>query len=273
MFSNSLRLAALTLATALAALLFTGCSSTNVASKAGTPEFYWAAAKQSYAAGDYLATVEQLDHLTDNRNEYTARALPWSLVLTTGLATGYMDVADSYARGARANPGSAAAFRRKATEYRNLANPIALQAARLAEKLDQLPPGSIALTFGRPRGNLAPSPVLYKIAAGLRVTDAEAEAAPAQALERNVLLAACQAVGAPNDSAKASDILSHASTITPRAAFAGAMAEMMERVAALYDRRGLDLPDKLAIVQERAKSLHAASEQVGPAMVVKVSGR
>ena len=273
MFANSLRQAALTLATVLAAMLFTSCSTTSVASKAGTPDFYWAAAKQSYAAGDYLATVEQLDHLVDNRNEYTARAVPWSLVLTTGLAAGYIDIADSYARGARANLANAAVFRRKASEYRNLANPLAQQAARLVEKLDQLPPGSIALSFGRPRGNIAPSPVLYKIAAGFRVTDAEAEAAPSQALERNVLLAACQAVGSPNDSAKASDILSHASTITPRAAFAGAMAEMLDKVAGLYDRRSLDLPDKLAIVQAKAKSLRATAEQVGPAMVVKVSGR
>jgi len=101
----------------------------------------------------------------------------------------------------------------------------------------------------------------------------QAQTAPAHALERNVLLGACLAVGAPNDSAKASEILSHASTITPRAAFAGAMAEMLDKAAGLYDRRGLDLPEKLAMVQGRAKALRAVAEQVGPAMVVKVSGR
>lgn len=272
MLANSPRIAALSIGTILAALLLTSCSGT-VAAKAGSPDFYWAAAKQTYSAGDYLGTVEQLDHLVDNRNDYTARAIPWSLVLTSGLATGYIELADDYARGARVNTANSGALRRKATEYRNLANPLVLQAARLAEMLDQLPPGSITLTFGRPRGNLAPSPVLYKIAAGLRVTDAEAESAPAAAIERNVLLSACLAVGAPNDSAKASEILSHASTITPRGAFAGAMGEMLEKAAALYDRRGLDLPDKLAMVQGRAKSLRTASEQVGPAMVVKVSGQ
>jgi hypothetical protein len=272
MFANSPRFAAVSLATVSAALLLSSCSGT-VAVKAGSPDYYWVAARQAYAAGDYQGTVEQLDHLVDNPNEYTARAIPWSLVLTSGMASGYVELADSYARGALATPANSSSFRRKASEYRNLANPLVLQAVRLAEKLDQLPPGSITLTFGRPRGNLATSPVLYKIAAGLRVTDAEAETAPANAVESNVLASACLAVGAPNDSAKASDILSHASTITPRAAFAGAMAEMLDKTATLYDRRGLDLPDKLAMVQGRVKSLHDAAEQVGPAMVVKVNGQ
>jgi hypothetical protein len=249
--------------------VFTSCSGT-VAAKAGTPEFYWAAAKEAYATGDYAGTVEQLDHLVDGRNEYTARAIPWSLVLTTGMASGYTELADGYAKGARSNPSKAVAFRRKASEYRNMANPLAMQAARAAEKLEQLPPGSITLAFGRPRGSLNPSPGLYKIAAGVPVTDGEVEGAPLQTLERNVLVSACVAVGAPNDSAKAAEVLSHASTITPRAAFAAAMAEMLEKTSALYARNQLDLPDKLEMLQARAKALRIAAEQVGPAMVVKV---
>ena len=272
MFAYIPRIAALATVVALATLLLTSCSG-PVAAKAGSPEFYWAAAKQAYGTGDYLKTLEQLDRLVDNRNDYTARAIPWSLVLTTGLASGYIEVADAYARGARGNPANTAAFRRKATEYRNLASPMALQAARAAENLEQLPPGSITLTFGRPRGNLAASPALYKIAAGIAVTDTEAEAAAAYTLERNVLLSACLAVGAANDSAKASEILSHASTITPRPAFAGAMAEMLEKTLPLYARNGLDLPQKKAMLEARAKTLRIAAEQVGPAMVVKVNAQ
>jgi hypothetical protein len=269
MFPQTTRIAALTIVVAAAVMLLTSCSG-PVAAKAGTPEFYWAAAKNAYSTGDYTGTLEQLTRLTENRNDYTARAIPWELVLTTGLAAGYIELADDYAKGARTNPANAMAFRRKAAEYRNLANPLVLQAARAVDKLEQLPPGSITLTFGRPRGNLTPSPALYKIAAGLRITDAEANAAPAQARERNVLLSACIAVGAPNDSAKASEILSHASTITPRAAFAGAMADMIEKTSTLYSRNELDLPDKLELLQGRAKALRAVAEQVGPAMVVKV---
>lgn len=269
MFSQTTRIAAVTIVVAAGAMLLTSCSG-PVAAKAGSPEAIWASAKASYANGDYTSTLEQLASITENRNDYTARAIPWELVLTTGMAAGYIELADDYAKGARINPANAMAFRRKATEYRNLANPLVLQAARSVEKLEQLPPGSITLTFGRPRGNLATPAALYKIAAGLRITDAEANAAPVQALERNVLLAACLAVGAPNDSAKATEVLSHASTITPRAAFAGAMAEMLDKTSMLYSRNELDLPDKLELLQGKAKALRAVAEQVGPAMVVKV---
>jgi len=272
MFAQSSRVTVATIAIALAAIALTSCSNT-ITARADSPEFYWAAARQTYAAGDYLATVDQLDHLLDNRNDFTARAIPWSLVLTTGLAAGYIELADDYTRGARNNPADAAAFRRRAAEYRNLASPLALQAARIVDKLAQLPPGSITLTFGRPRGNLAPTPELFKIAAGLRVTDEEAEAAPVHALERNVLMSACLAVGAPNDSAKASEILGHASTITPRAAFAAAMADMLDKTSALYGRTGLDSPSKLAQLQGSVKVLRTAAEQVGPAMVVKVNAQ
>ena len=272
MFAQSSRITVFTIAIALAALELSSCSST-VAARAGSPESYWAAARRTYLAGDYLATVDQLDHLLDEQNEFAARAVPWSLVLTTGLAAGYIELAEDYTRGARNNPAEAAAFRRRAAEYRNLANPLALQAARIVDKLSQLPPGSITLSFGRPRGNLAPTPELYKIAAGLAVTEEEAEAAPIHALERNVLMSACLAVGAPNDSAKASEILGHASTITPRAGFAAAMADMLEKTSTLYARGGLDSPSKLAQLQGRVKVLRTAAEQVGPAMVVKVNAQ
>jgi len=36
-------------------------------------------------------------------NEYTARAMPWSLLVTSGLASGYLDLADKYEAGAKAN--------------------------------------------------------------------------------------------------------------------------------------------------------------------------
>ncbi len=255
-------------AVALVALLFTSCSGPAV--KAGSPDFYWSAARNAYASGDYLRTVEQLDHLIDNPNEFTSRAIPWSLVLTTGLAAGYVELADDYARGALLNPSNAPACHRKAAEYRNLASPVLLAALRTADKLDQLPPGSILLVFGRPRGQLAPPPLLYRIAAGFPINSEETEEAPSMALERSVLLSACSAVGAPDDSAKASEILGHASTITPRATFTAAMAKMLETAGSLYSREALDYPDKLAMVDARVKALRAAAEPSGTAMVVKV---
>src|SRR5438552_4067541 len=105
----SYRVAALLIALALLGL--TSCSGPATA-RVGTPEFYWYAAKETYAAGDYVKTADHLDHLIDNQNEYTARAVPWSLVLTSGMAAGYMELADHYLAGARVNKANALGFRR-----------------------------------------------------------------------------------------------------------------------------------------------------------------
>src|SRR5215813_1560943 len=71
---------------ALAVLGLAACSGpVTTSARVGTPEFYWYAAKETYAAGDYVKTADHLDHLIATDNEYTARAVPWSLVLTSGM--------------------------------------------------------------------------------------------------------------------------------------------------------------------------------------------
>ncbi|MBS1859122.1 MAG: hypothetical protein JST11_27360 [Acidobacteria bacterium] len=270
---TTLRKQGLPMCAALAAiaLLATSCSTTTVSAKAGSADYYWTAARTTYAAGDYAKTVENLDHVLDSP-EYASRAIPWSLVLTTGMAAGYAEIAADYAKGARSADADAV-FHRKAAEYLNVANPLVLAAAHLVDKLAQQPSGSITLVFGRPRGSLAPPPVLYRIAAGQPVSPADAEAAPAVAVERNILLSASAAVGAPNDSAKASEILSHASTLTPRATFAKAMADMLEKASTIYSRDQLDYPDKLAMVADRVRALRDVAADKGPATAIRVNAQ
>src|SRR5512138_1722946 len=81
-------------------LILCSCSTqTSTVVKPGTPAFFWGAARETYAAGDYTKALEHLDNLISTENEYTARALPWSLVLTAGASAGYMEVADAYEAG------------------------------------------------------------------------------------------------------------------------------------------------------------------------------
>src|ERR1051326_4065068 len=143
---------------ALAMIGLTACSGPVSAPSArvGTPEFYWYAAKETYAAGDYVKTADHLDHLIDNQNEFTARAVPWSLVLTSGMAAGYMELADAYAAGARVNKANTLVFRRKASEYRTMANPLVLRFAQNTDKMSQVPAGGVQLAFGLPKGAAAP---------------------------------------------------------------------------------------------------------------------
>src|ERR1019366_1591356 len=105
------------------------CSSGPAGPQMGTPAFYWQAAHVVYAAGDYTKTLEDLDQLLATNNEYLDRALPWDLVLKSGLAAGYVDLAENYAVGERMNRSDPTAFHRGVSESRDPAAPLSLHVA------------------------------------------------------------------------------------------------------------------------------------------------
>ncbi|HTS63798.1 MAG TPA: hypothetical protein VMH28_17365 [Candidatus Acidoferrales bacterium] len=247
---SSVRVAALLVALATIGLI--SCSGPSTA-RVGSPEFYWYAAKETYAVGDYLKTADHLDHLIENQNEYTARAVPWSLVLTSGMAAGYMELADSYAAGARVNKANALAFRRKAADYRTMAGPLVLRFAQNVEKLAQVPGGGIQLAFSVPKGAAAQPALLHQIAGGIPLAAADEEAAQALTIQRNVLLAVCAAAGAPNDAARTEEVLGHASALLPRANFENVLSQMLNAESSLYARDKLDDPQKLEAIRKRAE--------------------
>jgi hypothetical protein len=262
---SSLRLAGL--ATVL--VLLTSCSGPS-GSDTTSAAFYWNAAKETYVAGDYLKTLDDLDRLMDNQNEYTARAVPWSLVLSAGMAKGYMELADYYTAGARANKAQALAFRRKANEYRTMASPLALRFAQNVEKMDKLPAGAVPVAFPMPKGSANFPELLNRVGGGELLAGADMDNAQTLALQRNVLLAVCDAVGAPNDMAKAEDILTHVSTAS-HATFGKAISQMLESAGKLYGRNALDEPEKVAILHQRAQTVLNGEAQAGGAMLVEAS--
>src|SRR5690242_5109016 len=143
MSGYSTRTAAFLIIVALLGL--SSCSSGPATARVGSPVFFWYAAKETYAAGDYVKTADHLDHLIATQNEYTARAVPWSLVLTSGMAAGYMELADHYVAGARVNKANAFTFRRKASDYRTMANPLVLRFAQNVDKMGQVAGGGVQL--------------------------------------------------------------------------------------------------------------------------------
>ena len=105
--------ALLAIVVATAGMNFSCSSTTAPAPEKGTPAYSWAAAKETFAANDYVKTTEHLDKLLADENEFTARALPWSLILTSGTAAGYAELADNYELGGRLNKSDPTAFRRR----------------------------------------------------------------------------------------------------------------------------------------------------------------
>ena len=123
------------------------CSSGPTGPETGTPAFYWQAAKETFAAGDTTKTLEHLDKLIEGENEYSARALPWSLVLTSGLAAGYTDLADNYEIGLHTNKSDPSAFRRPMINYRSMAGRLSLQFGENFAKFANMKGDTVAAGF------------------------------------------------------------------------------------------------------------------------------
>lgn len=241
----------LALVTGIATLF--SCSSGPSEPKMGSPAFYWQGAREVYKAGDYMKTLQNLDNLLATDNEYTARALPWVLVLKSGIAEGYMEAADNYAVGVH-NSHEPSAFRRQVSDNRNAASQLALQFAEDFGKIAKLKGDTITLEFAYPKGNAAPVTQFTKVTTGIALTPTEAETAQQRSVERGVLLAVCRAAGAAQDTAKASNLLQTGVATVPRAVFMTAMADSLFRFAKLYSKDKLDEPQKMDALIERAQN-------------------
>ncbi len=245
-------------------LLCMSCSSGPAAPEKGTPGFYWQAAKETYAAGDYVQTLAHLDNIVTTDNDYTARALPWYLVMTAGMAGGYMEIADNYTIGARINKSDPASFRRIVSDSRGAANRLALQFAEDFGRLEKLKDGPVTLAFAFPKGSGAPVSQFTKVTNGIALPPSEAETLQKRALERGVVLAVCRAAGAPDDAAKTAEIMKTGEAQIPRATFLMAMTRAMYEQSQLYAPTKLDQPQKMQILCERAqqalKGLPASKE-------------
>lgn len=233
-----------------ASLLLISCSG-NSAPQPGTPAFYWNAAKETYAAADYQKTVENLGSIVSTDNEFTARAQPLLLILTSGMAQGYMDLADAYEAGGRANHAQATNFHKQLATYREAANTMALQFADTYSKY-QNKDDMVTLAFAFPTGSATDVVLLNKIAGGAWPNDADLAAAQKHGIEHEVVLATCSATGAARDPAKVNDLLKGGDAKVTRAAFIQAMANALYDESQLYAHNKLDQPDKLKIFCSRA---------------------
>jgi len=243
----------LTVFAALSLLLVFACG--PAPPQRGTPAFYWGAAKEAYAFGDFMKTIDHLDNILESDNDYTARAFPWSLVATSGLASGYMELADQYAAGAKANKEASASFSRQVSRYRGLASHLTLRFADAFAKFGKSKEDPVTLAFALPPGTASPVPQLATVAKGSLLPAATAEAAEKAALERGILLAALRAAGAPEDPAKGEQILKAGEGKVARATFLLAMAHTLYEESQLYDRRRENDSQKRLILCQRAQDV------------------
>ena len=218
-----------------------------------TSAFDWAAAKQTFTAGDYTKTLDNLDRLSSGNSDYTAKARAWLLVMTSGMARANMELADRFEAGARANKGDPTSFRRNTTAFRGQASTLALHFAQVFGEFQKTKDKTVPLAFAYPTGNTNPPLLLTRVATGIIPTAGDVATAQKQNIERCVLLAACAAAGAPDDPAKTQELLKAPDPKVPRAVFVTAMASALFDESQLYTRQKLDDPAKMKILCTRAQ--------------------
>ncbi len=256
---------------AIACLLAAGCGGGGDTAKQslqpGTPPFYWAAAKQAYDAGDYPRASENIAKLTTSDNEFRARAAVWQLVLSAGMTKGYLEVAEAYDLGAKANKEKALAFRKQASAARTLAKGSLLQTLETVHYLNEkVKDAKLQMAFGNPTGRLAEIPNLTKVAKGVLPPEAEAEANQKTAVQKGVVWAATRMVGAGDDAAKAAEMFKQTPVEVPREQFLLGVAGVLAEHAELFGPKQLDEPQRLKIVCGEASE---ALKQAGTAKGVK----
>jgi len=218
-----------------------------------TPPWFWQAAQDNYRMGDYLKAIDHLEPLIAPGGEFTERAQPFRLVLTAGLARGYMDLAEAFEAGARMNERAATEFRRRMNVYRSQANRRAMNFAESFLAFEKAGPGaSIPIAFPYPSGNPLPVAELTKAGQGIALSETELATAERRAVERAILMTACTAVGAEDDTAKAQQVFSGQNVTVPKETFLLAMAKQLHALSQLYTPAKMNEPDKLKLLNERA---------------------
>jgi hypothetical protein len=237
----------------------TSCSSGPQPPQPGTPAFFWAAANETYRAGDYLKTSEHLQRILASENEFTARARAWDTVISGGVAQAYIELADNWEAGARGNRTDPTPFRKQVSSLRSLASAAAIQYAEDVHKVveaDKDP--TILLAFAIPAGAAAPPAGLKRVAGGILVQDSERDLLQTAMLQRGVLLSVCAAVGSPDDAAAAQEKLKTGEFRVPRDTFLLAAAKSLEAQSDLFAFNKLDQPNRLKLMaQETLKALGA----------------
>jgi hypothetical protein len=233
-------------------LAFTGACSTAskpAPPKPGTIAHSWMVSHDAYNAGDYQKVNEHLSRLSSSRSEYTERAKVWSFIVTSGVVSGYRELADAYEDAARTSKTSGADYRKRMSNARRAANQSAMMLVQnLHDYFKESKDSKIVFDFAFPKGKVSEPLQLLKLKRGLPMQASDYDVLEKSMLERAVVQVATEVGGAPGDPQKAQDQFKEPS----KQAFMQAMARMLYDTASLYGPRKLDEPRRMHVFLNEA---------------------
>jgi hypothetical protein len=230
-----------------------------------TPAFYWDAARETFAARDYLKTTEHLRRIIRTDNEFTQRALPWRLAVSSGLAQVYLDLASDCQKGVSANPQTPGPVRQAMSNYRLMAETRVLEFAETFiqfRKVYKEP--TVTLDFAFPTVNVADILERGKVQAGTLPSAEMMASVERRMMERAIADAVAASVGAPGDIAKGRAAFQGGRAQVSREVFMAAMLKSLYNQTELFSREAMNKLDRLMLFVEQgmeALKTMEASEQ------------
>jgi len=231
-----------------ACMALIACSMGPAPPRPGSPAFLWAEAKTAFHAGDCAKANENLNNLLAHDNEFTAKAQPWALVVSSGIANGMMELADAYKEGRLTNPDHPVALVRLANDAFRDANSAALPGVEIFRSFVQKNKDpQILLAFEYPPVNASEPAALSRVTKGNLLNSTDADALRQAMMQRGVVSALARVVGEPEDSLKVPEMFKAGTVQVPRERFLFGMAELLYDQAQLYDRKHINDPRRANI--------------------------
>jgi hypothetical protein len=265
MLSSRMRAAAAVTLTALIALTLCSCASGPQPPQPGSAQYHWAAAATTYKNGEYSKVVDNLQVVLKTDNEFKTRAYPWALIMTSGLAKGYMDYADSQDIGGKVNRNNPTPFRKAASAARTAAGTYAMHFVQVFhDSNDKIKDEQLPLAFDFPPGMMVDPPQMEKVAKGMTLQQTELDAIQKSLIQRGILQSLCRLMGTPNDSAKALNLFKQGDPKAPRVAVQLGVANLLWDQAQVFGPKALDKPQTVKVLSTEAmealKALPASKE-------------
>jgi hypothetical protein len=208
--------------------------------------------------------------LVRTESEHAAEARAWAAVISAGLAQGYLDAAQAYEAGAKANRPNPTPFRKQVSMLQSLGSATALEFAETTHLLlDKNKDPEVVLAFDYPTGSMSEPANLRKVSAGMLMQDSEAEQLLNAMLQRGVVRAVSQVAGSPEDAAKTLELFKAGEPKVPRPVFLFGLAKSLNDASALYGPTRLDQPQRLRLLCQQALDVLAASPETKDTKALK----
>ncbi len=249
-------------AIALSGLTLVSCTSGGGGPQAGSPEWYWQAAQETYTAGDFDKTQQHLKEVADGDSEYKDQATLWRASITGGLARGYMELGNALADAMEEDDSLAGAYTVRVQGYRRDARRHAInftESIGMVRKVAEQQP-EVSLRFPFPSGSANESQTLVKLREGEKVMDAQIEAAVDDTLRRGLLLQTAQMADAGEDVAKAKGMFESGEAKVPQIVFLQNLGKSLYEISALFGSKQLHEPKIQKVM------LDSALQCLGPAL-------